>query len=254
MWEELLTPPPRDLPRKCYAQLRRAVIPLFAAGAVLVIIAIAVETAFTLQHFEARRLAERGTPVEGILVDRLSGRYLMRLTVAYTGRDRRFRSVRQWVRVTPADRWLLLGNRVRIFYDPANPDRACVEQLARPGASLASSLPVLSLAVMALLVGGVLLAVAGSLTRSARRLLLEGTLVSAHVTCAASWKNLWLTQFDVTQDNRTRLYRGFVPPGWRPASRPGEPGSPQRSSPMALVGPAPREQALLLIEPSLEES
>ena len=254
MWQALLTPPPRALPRECFTQLRRAVLPFFAAGAALVVIAMAAQVVPTLQHLEARKLAERGTAVEGILVDKLSGRYLMRLTVAYAARDHRFRSVRQWVRVRPADRWLLLGNRVRVFYDPANPDRAKVEQLSRPGASLANSVPILSLTAFALLLGGVLLAAAGSFTRSAHRLLQQGTLVPARITRVASWKNLWLAQFEVTQKNQTRLHRGFVPPRWHPVSRRDEPVSPNSPSPIALVGPTPRDRALLLIEPSLEES
>lgn len=243
MFEELLTPPPRALPSGAFAQLRRAVMPVLAAGAALVVMALAAQVALRLQHHQAQALAERGASAEGIVVDKLSGRYLMRLTVAYSPADHRFHSVRQWVRPGPGDRWLLLGNRVRVFYDPANPDRAYVEQLARRGGSLTSSVPVVSLTGMVLLLGGLLLAAGGWFTRTAHRLLRAGTLLPARITRAASWRNLWLGQFEVAQDDKTRTYRGFVPPGWRAASAPG--------GHAALVDSQGR--ALLLIEPSPED-
>lgn len=221
-------------------------MPLIAAGTALVIVALATEVALSLQHLEARKLAERGTAVDGIIVEKLSGRYVMRLTVAYTARDRRLHSIRQWTPVGPGDRWLLLENRVRVFYDPADPDRAYVEQLARPGGSLAGSLPVASLSAFAGLVGGVLLLAGASFLRAARQLLQRGTLVPARIVRAASWKNLWLAKYEVTQDDKTQSHHGFVPPGWRPAPIP----DGHDRNPAALVGPKKRGGALLLIEPS----
>ena len=218
MFEELLTPPPRPFPLAGWRQLRRATFPLLGVGAALVVMAIAAQVALSIQHREARTLAQRGVPVEGTLVDRISGRYVMRLTVAYRARDHRLRTVRQWVRANPANRWLLLGDHVRVVYDPAEPDRAYLDYLAEPGGALGRSLPVALGSALALLAGAMLLAAAGSFARSARRFLQHGLLVPARLTCPASWKNLWLAQYEVTREEKVCLYRGFVPPGWQPAA------------------------------------
>lgn len=251
MFEELVLPPPRALPVDCYRQLRRALFPLFAAGATLVMAVLGAHIAFSVQHHTATTLARRGVAVNGTLVDKISGRFVVRLTVAYpAGRDRRLHAVRQWVRASPENRWLLLGDPVRVFYDPADPDRAAVESLATPQGSLARSLPVVVATAAATLMGLLLLVTATNWLRTMRRLLVQGTLVPARLLRPARWKTLWFAQLEFSHEERVRQARSFVPPGWRPAAYP---GARSLSNLAVLLGPGKSPRALLLIQPSPEE-
>lgn len=250
MYDELLTPPPRPLPRTCFRQLRQVILPLLLLGGGLVMAAIFTQVAFYVQHRDARALARTGAAADGVLVDKLSGRFVMRLTVAYPARDHHLHSIRQWVRTGPTTRWVLIGDPVRVRYDSADPDHAAIEALALPAGSLGGSLPVGLSTVLALFAGALLLMAAARLWRSARLLLCHGTLIPAQLIRPPSWKNFWIAKYAITQNEKIRVHRSFLPPGWRPAAHP---AAKQTQTLAAIADPSREASALLLIEPSPEE-